>query len=389
MSKIRTSNKTDLLLKRALANKEAPDPILILRVKSQLAKEEPVLRKPTTARRSVGIIAAATAAFLLLSTAVFAAVHFLKPSQVAEKFEDIKLSAAFEGENAVNINESVTSGDYTFTLLGAVTGKGLTDSPYNNAKVELGRTYAVLAIQKADGSPMPKTQEEGYTELSFFASPLVKGLKPWDVNIITMNGNYFDTVVEGILYRLVECDEIAIFADRGLYFAVSDSTFYDTNAFSFNETTGELAANPGYNGASAVFTLPLDKKMSDPARAQQYLDELNKAGENSASQGSSSESTDYDSIDWDKATPIESTRKVLTIAKDGMFTYSFEIPGGNGAGGSESLRFDAYFTDAKKPTSIVTNVTDFGLDNGKLYGVCYALDEKGILTGVLLETSVR
>jgi hypothetical protein len=95
------------------------------------------------------------------------------------------------------------------------------------------------------------------------------------VNIASMDGGYADNVSDGILYRIIECDNVEMFADRGLYLAVcTGGPFYNGDAFIRNERTGEIAANPNFDGASAVFDLPLDAKLADHAKAEQYLESL-------------------------------------------------------------------------------------------------------------------
>jgi hypothetical protein len=95
------------------------------------------------------------------------------------------------------------------------------------------------------------------------------------VNIASMDGGYSDNVADGILYRIIECDNVEIFADRGLYLAVcTGGPFYNGDAFIQNERTGEITANPNFDGASAVFDLPLDTKLADPAEAERYLKDL-------------------------------------------------------------------------------------------------------------------
>ncbi len=59
----------------------------------------------------------------------------------------------------------------------------------------------------------------------FFISPLVKGLEPWQYNIGTMNGSYCEDIVDGIRYRIIQCDDIEIFADRGVYLSVLGGDF--------------------------------------------------------------------------------------------------------------------------------------------------------------------
>lgn len=81
-------------------------------------------------------------------------------------------------------------GGYTFTLLAVVAGKDIMDMPYYSESMEDEQTYAVVAIQNADGSPMPSTQDANYGQELLFISPLVKGLQPWFINAVTMNGGY-------------------------------------------------------------------------------------------------------------------------------------------------------------------------------------------------------
>ncbi|HBD63072.1 MAG TPA: hypothetical protein DC038_01420, partial [Clostridiales bacterium] len=184
-------------------------------------------------------------------------------------------SAAFNSDTAININASVTSGDYIFTLLAIVSGKDITDQPiYINGDILSDRTYSIVAIQKSDGSPMPSVQDDEYGNMPFYVSPYIKGLKPWQVNAHTMNGGHSEMVVDGVMYRIIDCDEITMFADRGIYLGINTGSFYNSDAFIFNEKTGELKSNPDFEGTSAVFDLPIDKALANPEKSQQYLDTL-------------------------------------------------------------------------------------------------------------------
>jgi hypothetical protein len=230
--------------------------------------------KPIMKKQSLRI-AVVAAAMLIFATTAFAAWNLLKPSEIADLFDNPVLSAAFESETAININESKTSGDYIFTLMAVVTGKDITEMPYYSSTVQDERTYAVIAIQYADGTPMPATSDDAYGQVQFFASPLIKGLAPWHFNVFTMNGGHSETVVDGIMYRLVEFDDMTIFANYGLYFAISSGTpFYNNQAFIYNEQTGEITANPEYNEASVIFNLPVDISLANPIKAEQYVSDF-------------------------------------------------------------------------------------------------------------------
>ena len=88
----------------------------------------------------------------------------------------------------------------------------LSENPrYKNDSIAADRTYAVIAIEKADGTPMPDTSEDSYGKLEIFASLLIGGYDPAFYNIVSMSGNYADMTEDGILYRLLECDNVEIF----------------------------------------------------------------------------------------------------------------------------------------------------------------------------------
>jgi len=252
---------------KRMMEQAVPSAALIQKTKRTMMKEEPIMMK-----RSSGAVTVAVLAVVLLASTAFAAWHFLRPGEVAGRFEDHALSAAFDSEAAININQSAASGDYVFTLLAVVTGRDITDMPYYSDTINDERTYAVVAIQNADGTPMPNPSDAAYGETRFIATPLIKGMAPWLYNAVTMNGGYSETVADGVLYRVVDCDGVTIFADRGLYFGIATSVIVDNSVFSIDEKTGNISVNPDYKGSSAIFDLPLDKSLADPAKAQQYLD---------------------------------------------------------------------------------------------------------------------
>jgi hypothetical protein len=288
------SSDVEIFLWEAMKSSAEPDDDLIRKVKSKMYEGEPVMRKSTG--RSLSAAAIAAAILLFAATTAFAAWHFLKPSEVAEKFENLALSAAFESDTAININASMTSGDYTFSLLAVVSGKDIADMPYYSEELLNESIYAVVAIRKSDGSPMPSPGEDEYGEALFFASPLIKGLEPWSVNAFYLNGGYSEIIIEGIMYRIVECDDVGMFADRGLYFAIADAMTFSRSTFLYNELTGEISINPDYHGASAIFDLPLDEALADREKAEQYLNRLFQTHDAGGSFDSEKENSDNSSL---------------------------------------------------------------------------------------------
>lgn len=263
------------VLKKVLSSTIEPDEQLNQKI-IDYVKENEDMKKKNFKKLSMAV--AATAAVLTLSITTYAASKLLQPKEVVSQLEDKKLAKAFQGKNAIEINETKTDGDYKISLLGLTSGKKLSDFARHANGVELtDQTYAVVAISHIDGTPMPDTSDENYGMEPFFVSPLIKGLHPWEYNIASMNGSYSELVVDGIMYRLIACDNIEIFADKGLYLCVSSTNFYDVNAYSYNEKTGEIIPKQKFEGVNALFELPIDKSKGDSKKADAYLKELEKS----------------------------------------------------------------------------------------------------------------
>lgn len=263
------NEKVDNLLKSALSSTEMPDPRLIKKVKYMLMREETNLKK-STMNRSLRTAVAFVAAFAVITTTAFAAWHFLSPSEVANRLKSPVLAEAFRSEDAISVNETKSQKGYDISFLGIVSGKGLTEL---DQTLNTDKTYAVVAIAKREGA-MPDTRDEDYNSTPFFVSPVIHEQKPWLYNIASMNGGYSAFVVDGIMYRLIECDNLEMFADRGLSLIVSSTDFYDVNAYDYDEVTGLITPNPSFEGVNLVFDLPLKKDNADFEKAQQYLDSL-------------------------------------------------------------------------------------------------------------------
>ena len=225
-------------------------------------------------KRRVSIAAViVTLALSVSSLTVYAAWRYLSSSDVAENVRDLKLAEAFLSEQALIINETQSYGDYSVTLLSVISGEMLSEYPhYNeNGNIAADRTYAVVAIEYANGTSVPDTSEDAYGELEFFASPLIGDYNPAFYNIASMSGSYTDMTEDGILYRLLDCDNVEIFADHDLYLCVSEGVFYNTEAYCYDELTGEISRNEEYEGLNALFALPVDRSKADPEKAAAYM----------------------------------------------------------------------------------------------------------------------
>jgi len=215
------------------------------------------------------IMAVALLAVLLTSTA-FAAWRLLTPEDVADYLQYPLLSEAFRDSSAILIHETKSQNGYDFTFLGIVSGNGLRGI---NESVKADRTYAVIAIEKQDGL-MPDVSDADYGNPPLFISPLIKGQKPWQVNIASMNGGHETFVLDGVMYRIIETDNLEMFADRGLVLCISSTFFYDINAFDYDETTGLVTPNPHYDGINLLFDFSLDASKADFEKAENYLQSL-------------------------------------------------------------------------------------------------------------------
>lgn len=214
----------------------------------------------------------AAAIVLLSTTAVAAAWMFLRPAEVPEQFNNHTLSDAFDSEKAINLNVSATSGEYTFTALAIVSGESISDYIGSAMDRQPDRTFIILAIQNVDGTPFQEEEFDGFGDL--LITPLIKGLEPWRFNIVSMGGSGSGCVADGVMYFLMECDNVIMFADRGLYLGICSGMFVGVETFRFDEITGEIASNPDFPGLSVVLELPIDASYADPERAEQYLKQL-------------------------------------------------------------------------------------------------------------------
>lgn len=368
------------LLKQALSPEVMPDEKLNEQIR-KLSKEDYAMKK-TLKKKAVFIPLVAMLA-LLMSIGVFAAWNLMKPEKVAEEMEDDALAKAFESEDAIRINETQIDGGYKITLLGLVSGKGISD--FAGDKLEKDRTYAVLAIANEDGSPMPDTSDDEYGKVSFFASPLVKGIKPWQFNIYFMEGGYTEFVKDGIQYRMIACDSIEMFADRGLELCVIGNSFsYDIEAFTYNEQTGEITPNEAYEGTNVVFNLPIDASKADPEAAETYLQEIF-AEDEETSEEISQEELDREQEEINRlinqGTEIPGSFKELKVDEKGYVHY--EMEGDDGSFAGDYLVKDLFPDENENVRNEVCSISESEVGNEKRIEtmiIQFRRDEHGNIT---------
>lgn len=258
----------DERLKNALKPEFAPDDALNRSILDQAKEIYEMKRNHWKPRVAV---AAAAVFFAVGSLSAYAAYRYLSPSQVAEHItREGTLADAFESESAVYINETQTTGGYDVTFLGTVSGKDLKGAFEDTQEVQEKKSYAVVAIAKSDGTPMPGVMDPDYH--TFCVSPLIHGKSFSEINNAVLHAGVSGFVQEGIQYELLECDDLEIFADRGVSLGVVENFGNESSAFFYNGNTGIYTRNTEYEGINALFELPLDPEKADKTAAESYFE---------------------------------------------------------------------------------------------------------------------
>lgn len=238
----------------------------VLHASEHISLEDIMSEKRSYRQRSKVVAAVVCTVILLGSGSVYAANHYLNPSQIVDEISaDSTLSKVFADKDAITINETQTSNGYDITLLGLFSGEKLGVYMPDETKKEVSdkHSYAALAISKSDGSKM--------SNRNFCVSPLINGEAFTDVNAATLNVGLSWFEKDGVIYELIECDNLEIFADRGVYLSLVDDFGDEVAAFRMDEATGKYHKVEDYAGTSALFTLPLDKDKADTVAADKFL----------------------------------------------------------------------------------------------------------------------
>ena len=267
------SDNFDISVKSALSGRKTPSPDLNRQIIVK-AKENRQMMNSNRIRKSV-VAAVCICLIAAGSLTVYAAYHYLSPAQVAERVSDNgALAEAFEGEDAILINEMQSSNGYDITLLGLVSGKNLELCVPEEISSDLSdiRTYAAVAVAKSDRTEME------YRNLCL--SPLINGVDWFVANNATLDVGLTWFLQDGVVYELINCDNLQIFADRGVQLGVVDDFGNEGSAFYMDTQSGVYNRNADYEGTNALFTLPLDKSKADAKEAEAYINALEHDEEN-------------------------------------------------------------------------------------------------------------
>lgn len=311
---------------------------VLRRVQDQEKRQEPdrISRTEKLGKyRKAGWIAKVAALLLMLAGAsgtVYAAWRLYTAEEVAWQVHDQKLAQAFH-ENAgqqecQNIVQSY--GGYQVTLLGVASGEDISDYPMGSCpeNLQADRTYAAVAIQRADATPMVEDD-------SFFVSPLIQGYDPVEYNAVTMRGAATFFEEDGVLYWLVNCSNVEYFADHTIYLCVTDTDFYRKGLYIYDEIDGSISRNEAYDGLNALFELELDAAKADPAAAQALLEENREKTEPDESE-EQTEQKEFDEVHEflseltvenidEKCILLENTCQTMMPDEEGMVYFEYSL----------------------------------------------------------------
>lgn len=363
-------NDIEKILKTALSPNRYPSEELNSRIVKEL-KESGSMK---TGKRKFIMAAAIVMVILILPATVYAAYQYLMPKEAAKEMQDNRLSEAFK-EDGREVLKTVTDGPYTVTYLGHVTGESISERTGSAWELFPDRMYVAVAVERTDGTAIK--YGDGH---SIFVTPLVQGLTPWKYNIVTMNGSYMEKIIDGVLYRITECDNIEVFADKKLYLAVSDTPFYSTEAFNYDGSTGEISENNAYKGTNVLFDMKLDSSKADAKKAEAYLKEFEKEWNSEAKSGDTDKSQEKTEADKN------ASEKNLRIQQEKFFdkenNITFQIKDNDSSSwwageDSSETAFSYYLKVAGEGIKSITytlNKGEFGYypkgkaDEMKLYG---------------------
>lgn len=232
------------------------------RTEAMLCRYSQKREKETLKMKRMKRPAAIVAAAVLLMVSASAVALRLSASQAADRMGQHTLARAFENNNAVAVNETVESGGYAITLMGLTSGANLDEW---SSDVDTARTYAVVALDRLDGTPL---ERETFDFISHTVTPLVSGYAPWVVNNWTLDSLATGTAVDGTFYFLLNTSDLNVFADRTVYLAFYEDGFAPSAEKFVMAEDGSIAFAEDYRGAHALFTLPLDPGLADPAAAE-------------------------------------------------------------------------------------------------------------------------
>lgn len=253
-------------------------------------KGEVPMKKIQNKKRFTAILVAAIL-LVLTATGVGAARLFRLPldyEKVEEQFS-LKLSDNFkrvvredeaEDGDIIVANKTVNVNGYTVTLEGIIQADNYRNVTIDGEHLEgdVSGTYAVVTVTRDDGGLIwYGDDEKSFTGATIGAAPLVNGYKP-NINTYGMmtlereTGIPMHYVEENVLYLFVDITDFLCFADKGLSLAVYGNMIYSAEEIGLDEN-GVPVFTDKARAPLAIFGLPVDKSLADPARQAELIAE--------------------------------------------------------------------------------------------------------------------
>lgn len=322
-------NKLDDILYESLVEDNVPSEMLNRQIIKKAGMEEKTMKK--SKKNMVAAAAVTLCVAVAGGSTAYAAYRYLTSSEIAGQIsENQKLIKAFDSKDAISINKVQKSGDYSFNLLGIVTGSDLEPYVTGNSKdkIDEKKTYITMSISKSDGSKMP--------DRNFCVSPLIGGVPFMVANNGTLGTELIWFEQDGVVYELVSCDNLEMFADRGVWLSVVDSFGDEARAYTLNED-GSYTKNNSYEDFSALFKIPFDESKADKAAADKYLESIQDKNDAEVDE-SEADNTEVDefinnlaNMSYDEIAKNFEEIKEHTITakpnKDGMLDFTYEDDG--------------------------------------------------------------
>lgn len=203
--------------------------------------------KMKSKRLNKKMIAVIAAVVCVLCTSVFAAVYrYLSAKDAALALDEPQIASLFKDD--AKSYETVIDGEYKATVLGVESGENFNGYWSDEFGTHGERTYAVVAVEKTDGTPMTYEDE-------LMVTPLFSGNKPWQTNIATLHGGFTAKVIDGVLYRIIDLDSIEQIDCDTMYMAVVSEAFINNTQYIYDEQTGEISVNEEYDGTNILIKL--------------------------------------------------------------------------------------------------------------------------------------
>ncbi|MBR3552231.1 MAG: hypothetical protein IKN72_02455 [Clostridia bacterium] len=211
------------------------------------------------------LIAAVVAA--VAAVGAFAAVHFNVPQAFIEQ---LGLTEA-HSDLAASLPQRVEADGLIVTLETVLTGKQTMPCALQNENgtPKADRTYAIVSIRKADGSPVLSPDEVHGARFGY--TLLVNGYAP-NPNMFAEGRDVYYYEDTETVWRAYDVTDALAFSDRGVSLIVSDGMVTGPEALRIDKN-GAFYWADGYDGIKAIFALSLDPALADAKKQAELTDE--------------------------------------------------------------------------------------------------------------------